>query len=741
LRNTKVTLTTTSFVDNLPATKVFDNLSVNSEEEISIKFQVPPNLQSVNILIEAEVNNISKGKKENLSSSHSIQMNTNNNTLNFYECYLRKLKDDYYFYVLGKNGEPLSNVNVSITFSHRIFTNRSSTAALHTDDDGKIKLGPLSNITSINTNVRGPTGNTSSNFTLNDTTESVCLPYNLNILEDEEIQLPFICNHEFSQSTVNLVRYTSSYKVIENCFNKIKFTHEKGYQYGKLNISGLQRGHYTLSYNLTGQSVSIRVHKGVYWETDSFILKDHSLVEKRERNNIIRIKDISIEEEKENHRVSFNLEDYGKRTRAHVYAFTFIPPDLNSNFQSIENVNRDYGSMDVFPFAKWKNIFLSNRKLGDEFRYVFDRKFLKRFIGNTLDRPQLLLNRLKLRETQFDQEVVNAGNVYEQQMEETKGYGIQMQSLAAPSYAMSNMAPMMEQQQFNNYDMMCQNIAPMAYGGGMENAYLQRASNTQSYTSYQPGNPAFKSFQNFLSNSACVMSNLEPDKNGHVECTFDANKYSTILILALDDNTVSQSVVDITSALEDIERRDLSLSNPLSPEKYYNEMRNTEQLRKDESHAIEDITSTDYLIIDSLEKVQQVQTEINKATGQGFSNDLSFLKNWHKLDEEEKKKKYSQYMCHEVNLFLYFKDPAFFASVIHPFITNKMEKAFIDHWLLSNHAEVLSHCDLHSFNSLHAFEKCLLISTVVQKDKQEAQRLAHRMKLSAEQNEPKVSFS
>jgi len=62
---------------------------------------------------------------------------------------------------------------------------------------------------------------------------------------------------------------------------------------------------------------------------------------------------------------------------------------------------------------------MSNRKLGDEFRYVFDRKFLKRFMGNTLDRPQLLLNRHKLRDTTFDDEVVRDGTQYK-----TKGTGI-----------------------------------------------------------------------------------------------------------------------------------------------------------------------------------------------------------------------------------------------------------------------------------------------------------------------------
>jgi hypothetical protein len=47
----------------------------------------------------------------------------------------------------------------------------------------------------------------------------------------------------------------------------------------------------------------------------------------------------------------------------------------------------------VFPFANWKNIYISNRELSDEFRYVFDRKYAERVLGNTLERPRLLLKR------------------------------------------------------------------------------------------------------------------------------------------------------------------------------------------------------------------------------------------------------------------------------------------------------------------------------------------------------------
>ena len=414
LKNIKVTLTTRSFVDNLPVTKTFEDLELNNNQEIPINFQVPPNLLSVIVLIEAEVNNISKGFNDKFQHTFYINMDTKNSGLTFYENYLRKIKDSYYFYILGKNGEPLSDINVAFNFYHKFYTWHTESVTLQTDDDGKIKLGPLTDILTLISNFTGPNGSCSGQFTINNLTEKVNIPDSLNILEDEEIELPFVWEKEFSSSTVALVRLSSSGKVIEYLFEKIKFSHDKGYQYGKISINGLERGHYRLYFLVDGQTISIRVHKGVYWETDSFILKDHSLVEKRERTNIIRVKDILLEEEKDQaHNLSFNIENYGRHPRVHVYAFTFLPENTLNNYSQIERVGKDLTSLDVFPFAKWANIYLSNRKLGDEFRYVFDRKFVKRFMGNTLDRPQLLLNRHKLRDTQFDQEVVKGGSQYD----------------------------------------------------------------------------------------------------------------------------------------------------------------------------------------------------------------------------------------------------------------------------------------------------------------------------------------
>jgi hypothetical protein len=49
---------------------------------------------------------------------------------------------------------------------------------------------------------------------------------------------------------------------------------------------------------------------------------------------------------------------------------------------------------------------MSNRELSDEFRYVFDRKYIpgQRPLGNTLERPKLLVKRHFVQNTTVDQE-------------------------------------------------------------------------------------------------------------------------------------------------------------------------------------------------------------------------------------------------------------------------------------------------------------------------------------------------
>ena len=56
-------------------------------------------------------------------------------------------------------------------------------------------------------------------------------------------------------------------------------------------------------------------------------------------------------------------------------------------------------------------------------------------------------------------------------------------------------------------------------------------------------------------------------------------------------------------------------------------MRNSEVLKKGDSHNIEKITSTDYIMVDSIDKVIQAHKEIRRAIGHNTTEDLAFLLN------------------------------------------------------------------------------------------------------------------
>jgi len=46
-------------------------------------------------------------------------------------------------------------------------------------------------------------------------------------------------------------------------------------------------------------------------------------------------------------------------------------------------------------------------------------------------------------------------------------------------------------------------------------------------------------------------------------------------------------------------------------------------------------------------------------------------------------------MCHELNLFLFFKDLAYFETYVKEFLVNKLEKTFVDYFLLQYKTELL----------------------------------------------------
>ena len=158
LKNNKIKLTTTSFIDNIPVTKDFDNLELNSSEEIVLTFQVPPNLDKIDIEYESDLTNVTKGEKEKFHSSYNYAVRNHKDSHQFYDYYLQKQNGEYVFLMLGKNGEPQDDVTVRFDFGHNYMNKQFSSGNLTTDVDGKIFLGPLNDMYQITSFISSSNG-------------------------------------------------------------------------------------------------------------------------------------------------------------------------------------------------------------------------------------------------------------------------------------------------------------------------------------------------------------------------------------------------------------------------------------------------------------------------------------------------------------------------------------------------------------------------------------------------------
>ena len=105
---------------------------------------------------------------------------------------------------------------------------------------------------------------------------------------------------------------------------------------------------------------------------------------------------------------------------------------------------------------------------------------------------------------------------------------------------------------------------------------------------------------------------------------------------------------------------------------------------------------------------------------------------WHTFGFEKKCTLFSKHTCHEVNFFLFKKDKPFFKRVVLLLIKNKLEKQFVDQYLLASSdlggsdiaatssaqssatkeykQYILRHVEhYHDVESLNIFEQCLLV--------------------------------
>lgn len=358
-------------------------------------------------------------------------------------------------------------------------------------------------------------------------------------------------------------------------------------------------------------------------------------------------------------------------TRVHVIASRFYPE--RDAFESFGRT-RD-AEPEITRISPRRSLYQSGRTLGDEERYILERQLTTRYPGNMLERPGLLLNPWELQATETNVQRARAG----------EDFAAAEDASAAEPSARTAAAPARGQREgVNNLD--------------------------------------------FLGVAPPVLTNLVPDEDGSLEIDLEALRHNRVVqIIAVDPVATAYRLVSLADSTRSY--ADLRLAKGLDPSRHFTRQKETLLLRDGDKFEIDDVGSARFSTFDSLQKVYNFLLSISNDE---HLKEFNFVLDWPKLTDDEKRQKYSKYACHELNIFLAKKDPAFFDEVIRPYLENKYQKRFLDDWLIGS--------NLHHYLEPTAFEQLNIVERILLgKRLQQDREIARHVKDLLEQVKSDVS--
>ncbi len=634
LENIRLMIETTD-QDGVTTGKEISDFQVFDDKESVFDFQVPENLQHIRFTLKSQIQNISQNKKEDLSDQSEFSLNQIDTNASVDDMFLSHISDGYVLDVLGKNGEPKADRPVQVELKHRYFRD-TVFVPLQTDDKGEIRFGKLEDIEGIK--ATGSEGNShiwypAKNF--------YHYPANIHGNTKETIQIPIshIKDLRGFGNPAGLLEkrgetYTADHK------DKIKI------QNGFIEIKGLDAGDYDLFLKDNGVKITLRLTDSrKQKDLDDFVISENRVLE-RKNNNPLQISNIEISETA----VKVKLSNISEFTRVHLFATRFMPDFHPFSHLDQVNIPEPYEMKLLRPESQ----YVEGRNIGDEYRYILDRKYAEKFSGNMLNRPELLLNPWSIRDTETAKDEATAGDAFSAEMPAETG------------------------------------IRREAKGRGV--------SGREGDTGY--------SNLDFLAETSAILVNLKPDKNGVIIIDRkNMGNHQQIHFAAIDPfNTVYK---EISLPRKEIKKRDLRLIQGLDTEKHFTEQKEISFVSTGEAFVLSDITTSEFELYDSLDKVYNL---LSTLSGDATLQEFSFILQWNTMTDAEKQEKYSKYACHELSFFIYQKDKEFFDRVIFPYLADKKDKTFPDNWLLGD--DLTSYLDPWAFSQLNIAEKILLRSAV-----------------------------
>ena len=675
LKNVKVTITSVKTENNqeIPSVTVIDNIELSYDREFSFEFQVPPKLKSVNFEVSGDIKPKTQDSIKTLKFSHNYLFNRRFE----YDTLIKKNNNgNYLLYLLGKNGEPKKNHQIELGLEHKKQMIQN-TILMESDLEGKIDLGLLKDVNHIRLDKQ---------MLFIEQIPKHTYMHSMVILENQEICIPF------SNMIIDQIYFLKHFKGknIENLTKLLKINiTDKVNNLGSITLPKLCKGNYRLVTN--ENEIHINVIKGKVMDINDFIITEKDII--RYNNNVetsIGIENVSYE----NNVLKIKLNKNNKSSnnpRIHINCVQYLPKKQNNNlvsftqsplyFYRLRNENQ------TFNINKYKNKYLNNKILSDEMQYVLDRKQYEINLGNSLDKPSLLLKPQYIRDTTTE---IKEGK-------DGKGFIDRRDEMCD--------------------DCCCINTCAECGEGGFIDEEKKGIK-----------------VHDFINVSPFIKENLIPNENGEVIIKdIDLSEYSFLHILCFDNISCCENCFYLKNGKTSL--RDLRAVNDFDLNKNYCEFRKIYPLSKNDKHHINDITSIKYKIFDSLEKYIEFINIVNPSLTQGLK-DFEFLINFNNLKLSEKLEKVTEYFSHEVNIYLYFHHNDFFIKYIYPILKYKSEKTFIDYFLLDDKEKIKEFIEPQEIKKLNAFEICLLIYSIKKENKELALSLARQIRTeSPKENE------
>jgi hypothetical protein len=639
--------------DGVPSSIEVPNFKLFEDRESLQDVRVPPRLAALTVAITAKVRALSTGKLIDLAVSQTFAVNGIDKTDKIEDLHLAKFGDEYVIELLGRTGEAKPDRPVQVAIKHRDFK-EPVRATLKSDLKGRVTLGPLVDIASVT--ATNPDG-VSHTWPLS--TDRHTYRHLIHVKAGDAVRVPYLGKLDKPSRDELALFEVRGGDIRADKFEAVSISN------GMIELKGLAPNDYELWLKRQGEKVRVRVAAGE--EQNGYLF---GAVRHLQLPGLKPIQIETLAADKDN--LTIQLRDASKYARVHVFATRYQP--AFSAFHNLAKVG-DIDPAGLYPLHA-DSLYLAGRNIGDEYRYVLGRRAQKKYPGNLLERPQLLLNPWAVRQTETGEQLAEAGEEYKQ-----RG-GVTPPATTPPAPGAPHPEP---------------NVPP---GAGGEFADLD-----------------------FLYDASAVGVNLLPDKDGVVKLTRkELGPHAMIHVVAVDPlGTTARSIT-----LPEVPANfvDLRLRNGLSPDRHYTQQKQVTIAEGAKLFQIPDVAASRFEIYDSLAKVYALYATLSKDPKLA---EFAFLLRWPKMKVEEKRTHYSKHACHELHFFLMQKDPEFFNTVVRPYLANKKDKTFLDHWLLGD--DLTHYTQPWEYHRLNVPERVLLGRRIANEPAKTVRHISDMLKL------------